>query len=51
MTDPKRNQGTTEKGSRQMDERTTRDTERKVERNPEPHKKGDPGRGREGQQV
>ena len=51
MTDPKHTQGTTEKGSRPLDERTTRDTQRQVERNPEPHKKGDTGKGREARQV
>lgn len=52
MADPKRDRETTDKDSpRRPDEGTRRETERKGEVNPAPHKKGDPGTSRESRQM
>jgi hypothetical protein len=52
MADPKRGQDTSDKSGREMDRQGTQgDTERQVDRNPEPHRKGDTGKSQEGRKV
>lgn len=52
MADPKRGQEPSDKGGREMDRQgTPRDTERQVDRSPEPHRKGDTGKSQEGRQA
>ena len=53
MADPKRGQDTSDKGGREIDRQgTQRDTERQVDRNPEPHRKsGNTGTSPEGRKV
>ena len=52
MADPKRGRETTDKsGPRRQDEGTRRETERKGEVNPTPHKKGDTETSRESRQM
>lgn len=52
MADPKRGQDTSDKGGREMDRQgAPRDTERQVDRNPEPHRKGDTSTGQKDRQV
>jgi hypothetical protein len=52
MADPKRGQEKKEKGGpRRPDEGTRRETERKAERNPLPHEKGDTRTTRESRQM